>query len=428
MNKMQISIPYGDRELIFAIPRKNMGEIISPRKVDSVKNVNEEINRALDNPVGSGKIEDLVSKDTKVLLIADDLTRKTPVARIIPVLIQRFIKKGIKKENIKILIALGTHRPMTEEEINMRFGQDITSRFKIINHSLDTADLLDFGFTKNGTFIQVNKLVKWADFILGIGAIIPHHLCGFSGGAKIIQPGICGADTTAQTHLLGVRWSRSLLGEVENVVREEMEEIALKAGMRHIFNVVLNTEGGIVKAFFGDYKMAFREGVKTAKNVYGVNFNFRVPVVIAGSYPCNIDFWQAHKALYSADMVCEEKGSIVVVTPCPEGISPVHQEITTYAFLPAREIEQKIDKKELTDYVGAALALAWAKVREHKRILIVSEGIDKKKADKLGFIYHKNVEDALKDCLNYHGEDAKISVLTHAPETIPYLQKNNRHA
>lgn len=426
MNNVQVSIPYKDKKVFFTIPEENMGEVISPKKVEPVENVDEEINKALDAPFGSKRIEDLVNSESKVLLIVDDLTRKTPVNQILPIIIQRFIKRKIKRENIKILIALGTHRPMTEEEIDMRFGQDIKNQFEIINHSLDSADLLDLGSTTNGTSIKINKLVRWAQFILGIGTIIPHHLCGFGGGAKIVQPGICGTETTAQTHLLGVRHSRSLLGEVENVVREEMEEIALKAGMKHIFNVVLNKEGKIVKAFFGDCKKAFREGVKVAKQVYGVNFKLKVPIVIASSHPCDIDFWQAHKTLYPADIVCQEKGSIVVVTPCPEGISSTHQEITTYAYLPWEKIEQKINNQQLSDYVGAALALAWAKVRAHKRILIVSQGINKEDADKLGFIYHQNIESALQDCLEYHGKGAKISVLTHAPETIPIFQRGSR--
>jgi len=329
------------------------------------------------------------------------------------------VKKGIRRKNIKILIALGTHRPMSEEEIGLRFGQDISGQFEIINHSLDNTDLLDFGTTKNGTSIKVNKLVRWADFILGVGMIIPHHICGFSGGAKIVQPGICGAETTAQTHLLSAKYRRSFLGEIENMVREEMEEIALKVGMRHIFNVVLNRKGGLVKAYFGDYKQAFREGVRKSQEIYGVKFNHREDIVIGSSYPCDIDFWQAHKTLYSADRVSREGGSIIVVTPCPEGVAQTHPELLAYAFLPWKEIERKIENEELTDYVGAALALAWAKIREDKRILLVSQGIKEEEAQKLGFIYKENIERALDDCFRYYDKTAKVNVLTSAPETLP---------
>jgi len=390
MNNVQISLPYGEDKISFTIPKKNVGEVISPRNVVSVKDIDEEINRALDNPIESKRIEDMVSYRSRVLLIADDVTRKTPVDRIIPIIIQRLVKKGIRRKNIKILIALGTHR-----------------------------HLLDFGTTKNGTSIKVNKLVRWADFILGVGMIIPHHICGFSGGAKIVQPGICGAETTAQTHLLSAKYRRSFLGEIENMVREEMEEIALKVGMRHIFNVVLNRKGGLVKAYFGDYKQAFREGVRKSQEIYGVKFNHREDIVIASSYPCDIDFWQAHKTLYSADRVSREGGSIIVVTPCPEGVAQTHPELLAYAFLPWKEIERKIENEELTDYVGAALALAWAKIREDKRILLVSQGIKEEEAQKLGFIYKENIERALDDCFRYYGKTAKVNVLTSAPETLP---------
>jgi len=423
MNSIKISLPYGKDEICFTIPAKNIGEIISPKDVAPAKNIDKEITKALDNPIESKKIEDLVSYKDKVLLIADDLTRKTPVHRIIPIIIQKLIKKGVRRKNIKILIALGTHRPMSKEEIVVRFGWEINKQFQIVNHSLNNTDLFDLGKTKNGTPIKVNKLVKWADFILGIGTIIPHHICGFSGGAKIIQPGICGAETTAQTHLLSVRNTHSLLGKVENLIREEMEEIASQVRMRHIFNVILNREGRLFRAFFGDCRKAFRKGVQVAKEVYGVNFNSKVPVVIASSHPCDIDFWQAHKTLYTADRVCKEGGSIVIVTPCPEGVAQTHPEVTSYAYLSWKEIEEKVNRGEFSDYVGAALALAWAKIREHERILLVSEGIGEEEANKLGFIYHQNIESAIEDCLKHHGKESKINILTHAPETLPILRQ-----
>ncbi len=423
MRSMQISLPYGKDEICLTIPTETVGEIISPKEVTTTNAIEKEITRALDDPIESKKIEELVSHEDRVLLVVDDLTRKTPVHRIIPIIIQRLIKKGVKRENIKILVALGTHRPMGEGEIDDRFGREINRRFEIVNHSLDSAHLLDLGSTRNGTPIKVNRLVVWADLVLGIGAIIPHHLCGFSGGAKIIQPGICGADTTAQTHLLGVRYKQSLLGKVENEVRREMEEIASRVEMMHIFNVVLDRQGNLFRAFFGGYRKAFRKGVEAAKEVYRANFSSRVPVVIASSHPCDIDFWQAHKTLYAADRVCEEGGSIVIVTPCPEGIAQTHPEITSYAYLSWKEIREKVNRKELSDYVGAALALAWAKIREHKRILVVSQGISRQEAKRLGFIYHHSIESSIRDCLEYHGKEAKISVLSHGGETLPMLEE-----
>ena len=146
----------------------------------------------------------------KVLIVVDDYTRTTPVQKILPRLISELEEAGIKPSGIKILVALGTHRPMTEEEIVKKFGKDIPKRYPILNHPWwDSSQLTYCGETEKGTPIFVNRMVKEVDFILGIGQIVPHRVSGFSGGGNIIQPGICGEETTGKTHWLSAQFQRT---------------------------------------------------------------------------------------------------------------------------------------------------------------------------------------------------------------------------
>ena len=194
----------------------------------------------------------------------------TPRQRIFPPLLDELNKAGIPDKDITVLIALGTHRYMSQEEIRDCFGKEVTRRVKILNHERkDKANLINVGSTPSGISIGVNKITYKADYLIGVGSIVPHSLAGYGGGAKIVQPGICSWETTGKTHLLPMKKDEffALVGNPENKVRLEMEEVARIVGLNFIVNVVLNSEGEIVKVVSGDPVKAHREGIKVAKEI-----------------------------------------------------------------------------------------------------------------------------------------------------------------
>jgi nickel-dependent lactate racemase len=302
-----INVPYGNESLKIDVSNINIKQVITPKDVTLPDDIEFEIQKALNNPIGSGKISDIVAYETKVskkaespdeldvVIISDDNTRLTPSNLILPPILKEMETAGISRDKIKIVMALGTHRDMSEKEMIDKVGKHVYNNYKIVNHNYyDENKLTDLGTTEYGTPIMINKDVYEADIVIGIGSIVPHHIPGFSGGAKIIQPGVSGSLTTAYTHLLSVRKRRSFLGYIENPVREEMEDIARKVGANYIFNTVLSREGDFYKCFFGDVAKAFRKGVKASQEVYEVEVDSTSPVTLAGSFPCNIEFWQAH--------------------------------------------------------------------------------------------------------------------------------------
>ncbi|HWR06559.1 MAG TPA: nickel-dependent lactate racemase [Sporomusa sp.] len=416
-------LPYGQETVKIAIPQNNLIGVFSPKDVAAVADIRQEIIRALNKPIGTKKLQELVKGAKKVVIVADDNTRLTPTQEIIPVLLDEMNAAGIADEQITIIIALGTHRFMTEEEIIAKFGEAVVKRVTIKNHDFKNPEaLIDLGQTPNGTSVWVNREAYEADFKIGIGSIVPHHIPGFAGGAKIVQPGISGEHTTAETHLLSVRAPRSYLGMEDNPVRRELNMIAGKIGLHTIFNTVLNRHGQVVGAFFGDVEEAFSQGVGLSREVYAVEIPEAADIVIAGSHPCDIEFWQAHKTLYPSDLAVKAGGTIILATPCYEGVAVTHGDMLDITGCTAACLKQMVAEKQVADEVAAALAIAWAQVKEREAVFIVSDGIVSADAKRLGFTPFATVQNALAAALDKHGKDARVTVLTHAPDMLPIIK------
>lgn len=422
ISTVHISLPYGSQSLTFAVPERSLLGVFSPNESIPAVDPAAEIRRALREPVEGRPLAEDARGAGRVVIAADDLTRQTPNPLILPIVLDELNRAGVADAQITVLIALGTHRPMTQTEIERHFGPEVLRRVAVLNNPWqDPAQLADLGSTPNGTPIQVSRMALEADYLIGLGGIVPHHIPGYSAGAKIIQPGISGPATTGATHFLSTRTRRSYLGLVENPVRAEMEAVAARAGLRFILNVVQDAQGRLVGAFAGNFIRAHRAGAALAEQVYGVALPSQAEIVIAGSHPCDIEFWQAHKSLYPADIAVKDGGTIIVVTPCPEGVSVMHPEVLAYAGLPAPEIEARILSGAIPDQAAGALALAWAKMRQRARISLVSGGIAPGAARALGFTPFATVEAALDAALVDHGAAAQVAVLTHSPDMLPIL-------
>lgn len=425
MEDILIEVPYGSKTLKVAVPKENLIGTYAPKDVKPIADVEQEVIRALNQPIGTKTLRELVKDAQTVVIVADDNTRLTPTEKIIPVLLNEMNAAGVSDDQITIIIALGTHRFMTDAEILVKFGEEVVRRVKIKNHDFKNPEaLIDLGNTPNGTSVWVNREAYEADFKIGIGSIVPHHIPGFSGGAKIVQPGISGEHTTAETHLLSVRAPRSYLGLEDNPVRQELNMIAGKIGMHTIFNTVLSRHGEVVGAFFGDVEEAFKAGVVLSREVYAVEIPEEADIVISGSHPCDIEFWQAHKTLYPSDLAVKAGGTIIVVTPCYEGVAVTHSAILDITGYSAECLKQLVAKKQVHDEVAAALAIAWAQVKERESVYIVSDGIGAEDSKKLGFNRFDSVQTALDAAFAKHGKTASVTVLTHAPDMLPIIKKN----
>ncbi len=416
-----VTIPFDGHPLSFEVPDHHLAEVLSPRPSTPLSDLESAIEAALDAPIGQAPLTQWVKPGDRVLIVSDDVTRHTPADRIIPALLKRLNAAGVPDANIGCIMALGTHRYMTEAEMEAKVGTAVYQRIDVFNHRWRDADaLVDLGTSTHGTPLLVNRAVVEADVVIGLGAIVPHHIPGFSGSSKIIQPGVSGAKTTAETHLLSCdSGGDSFLGIADNPVRRDMDDMADRVGMRTIFNVVMDSQGGVVGVFYGDLRSAFAAGIGMAREIYGFAYHETPDIVLANSYPCDLDFWQSHKAQYPAQRMVRPGGTIIVCTPAPEGVSPVHTDLLDYTAWSSEEIKQAYRDGRITNGVAAALATAWAMVREKASVITFSPGIPAADKARLGHTHVDSIDAAIAEALRRQGPDARLTVLTHAPDMLP---------
>jgi len=416
-----LTIPFGGQPHELEVPDRNLAEVLSPQPSRAVLDLDAAIEAALDTPVAQSPLEAWVKPGDRVVIVSDDATRLTPVHRMLPGLLRRLNAAGVPNANIACIMALGTHRYMTETELRAKVGDAVFGEIRVFNHEWRNPQaLVDLGTSSRGTPLLVNRAVVEADVVIGLGAIVPHHIPGFSGSSKIVQPGVCGDRTTAETHLLSCEsGGDSYLGIEDNPVRRDMDDMADRVGLRTIFNAVLNDAGEVVGLFYGAMRPTFKAGVKLAREIYGVEYRKTPDIVLANSHPCDLDFWQSHKSLYPAQRMVKPGGTIIVCTPAPEGVSPVHTELLDFTTWPSKDIKAAYRDGRLTNGVACALAIAWAMVREQASVINYSPGITPEEKAKLGHTHAPTLAWAVAEALRRQGPDARLTVLTHAPELLP---------
>lgn len=421
---MKVSLPYPQYEPI-EIPDSNLVGIFEAPEFAEVPDVSAAIAAALTEPIGSPPLIELARGKRRVLILSDDYTRQTPVKEIIPILADRLADAGITRQDIRILVALGTHRPMTDEERMARFGEDLCRRFEIINHDWQSPDaLVPIDRTSSGEAIRVNRLLDESDLVIGLGQIAPHRIAGYCGGSKIVVPGVCGEEAVAHTHWLGGRIpGERMLGVADNPVRAEMDAIAKKAGLAFIVNAVCDPKGRVIGIVAGDPVAAHRKGAALAREVFGAKVSEHCDIVIADSFPKDIELWQAAKALYAADLIVKPGGVVILVTLCPEGVSRSHPLILERGYHPEDETICAVRRGELTNMIVASHCLRVGRLIKDKATgIIVSKGIPRDDAEHLGFVYAETPQDALDQAFRIAGWDARVGVLRHGGEALPVLE------
>jgi len=409
---MKVMLPYGqDKEIPVEIPDENLFFTVGRGKMKALTDPEGAIRRSIKEAFAQFKT---MTQEGKIVILVDDLTRPTPQNVILPLLVDELSKRNAQKRNMRVIIALGTHREMTEQEIKGRYGDTIMEQLAIVNHEWkDDSASVDMGKTESGIPITVNKAVHDADFVVGVSNIAPHNFAGWGGGGKIVLPGVCGEETTGMTHVAGgkVRPIMKLAGNIENDVRREIDEVAKRVGLSLIVNTILNEQDKIAGVVAGVPIQAFRSGVKIAEDVYRPRIPGLADVVVFSTYPADIDYWQAMKALDFACTAVKTGGTIVFIAPCPERISPTHPTFKDRARQSFDEHVRAIARSEIEDLpVGGAL-LQHSQILEHANIICYSEGLTNSDKEALGFVDASTPEEAVDMALRGHGRKAKIGVL-----------------
>ena len=320
----QYPIPFGKKWITVNLPDHVPVQWVESRKGTPVADVKRAVEDSLNRPIGTGRLRDLVKPEKTVAIVVTDITRKLPEEIILPLLIKELETAGIRKQDITAVVATGTHRSNTPEEIREKFGE-VVNEIAFVNHNpWDPKGLVRLGTSKTGIPLVFNKVVSQADYRISTGVIETHLFAGYSGGVKSIAVGVAGEETIGATHNYEMM-KHTRLGVIEgNKFRQFLTEATQAIGLHFIVNVVQTGKKEVVKVVAGDPVEAFHEGVKTARHLYEVEIEEPGEVVISGvGYPKSRDLYQASRAAnvvaFGPKPVVTQGGAILIPASCEDG-------------------------------------------------------------------------------------------------------------
>ncbi len=230
----------------------------------------EQMKEAILNPIGSPRLKELAQGRSRAVIIFDDMTRPTRTYELAPIIIEELIAGGLKEEEITFVCALGTHGALTQNEFRKKLGKDLVKTFRVFNHNI-YENCVEVGTTSRGTRLLINREVMEADLKIAIGCVTAHAQAGFSGGGKIILPGVAHVDSIAHYHLEVEAMGKETTGlgnHDNNIMRLDIDEAAGMVGIDFLVNVIFNDRGATTAVFAGEPGQAHEEAVALAKEVY----------------------------------------------------------------------------------------------------------------------------------------------------------------
>jgi nickel-dependent lactate racemase len=293
------------------------------------------IHDRLRQPIGLAPLAEPVDPETRIALVMDDGSRPTPMHRLAPLVLDALLAARVRTENITGLFAVGSHRPMSADEMAKRAGKAVVSRIDCRSFDChDASKLVSLGATRRGTVVKLDRRAVEADLRVLIGTIEPHPQAGLGGGFKNLLPGLASAQTIGHNHLLMPSPDRyNMIGTLpeDNPMRLDLEEAGRWIeGPTLIVNVVLDTQLEPIAVVCGDAIAAHRAGVEIARRIYGVPVPRPADVVISGAYPMHDELRQAGKVVLNVTEACRRGGVIIGFMRCDHGLG----EVQLPAFVP----------------------------------------------------------------------------------------------
>ncbi len=416
---MNIKIGYGKGKLNLEVPDKNLQEVLVPNKIKTDLIGKALIEQSLEHPIGTDRLERIVSPGNKIVIITSDITRPVPSYKIIPPILSKLKLAGIKNENITIVFALGSHRKHTVGEMKHLVGDEIYEYIKCVDS--DCKEVVHMGTTKNGTPVDVTRVVAEADIRIAIGNIEYHYFAGYSGGAKAIMPG-CSTREAIQKNHSNMVSPNAVAGKIiGNPVRADIEESVQYCPIHFIVNVVLDEKKEIIYSVAGDYILAHREGCKYLDKIYKKKISKKADIVVVtqGGYPKDLNLYQTQKALDNAKHAVKDNGIIILVGSCNEGLG---EKTFEKWMLDAKKPEDLIEKIKIDFKLGGHKAAAIALVLQKAKIFLVSELEDNLVKSIFLEPYH-DLQKAFDDAIKELGNNASVIVMPYGGSTLPYLDE-----
>jgi nickel-dependent lactate racemase len=420
---VDVWLPYGKTDVCVRIPARNLLGSIEPKERPGCPDAKGEVERALKEPIpiGNKRLSEIALPESKVAIVVDDGTRRTPTNIMILPILEELRMAGVKNENITIIFGTGTHRAANSEEAATILGEEVLKRVKVVSHDCRASDLVLVGSTKtHSNKIYLNRIFTEANVRVLLGDVGFHYYAGYGGGRKSVLPAVAGEETIKQNHALMLH-PNARTGELEgNPVHEDMVEAANMGKVDFVVNVVTNSKCEIVKAFAGNMELTFEEAVKIVDEMFRVTVDRRADIVVTscGGAPADINLFQAYKSIDNALEAVKRGGVIILVAECPEG----HGNQVFYDWMMRLNELKAVEREIKRNFVlGGHKAYYLLKALSNHQIILVSSLPDYYAANIFKLKTARAVNDALNEAFNIAGKAARVWAIPHGNYTLPHF-------
>ena len=427
---MAEAMKYGQEEFEVHLPPELIAAELEPNRIDLPQRTPaEHIRWALDHPIDSAPLKELVRAGEKVCIVISDVTRRWQSPETyLPILVAELESAGIRDEDILILSATGTHRRQTREEQIGLVTQAVYDRVRVEDHQCTEEENLAYvGTTSRGTPVWLDKRALECDHILLTGGVVFHFMAGYGGGRKSILPGISGRETIMKNHNLALNPGlgsgsnpnvRSANMNDTNPVHADMMEACSMVNPTFLVNVVVNDDQEIIAAFAGNWITAHQAACDLVDRMYGVPMREKTPLVIAsaGGYPKDLNFYQTIKTLCNAREVVEDGGTIILVTKSEEGYgsADTEKQVAGYPTMVEREKALRADFS-----IGAFIGYLFAECAETHHMIAVTS-MDQADFGTAKIHVVRTLDEALELSRQLNGgKDLRATLMPHGANTLP---------
>ncbi|MBQ2061927.1 MAG: nickel-dependent lactate racemase [Oscillospiraceae bacterium] len=412
---MKLEFGYGKTTQVVEVPEKNLLGVLTANEMEHERRGEEAVRWALDHPIGSEPLRSLAKPGQKVAVVTSDISRPLPSYDVLPSVLDELYAAGVKQEDITVVLALGSHRPHTEEERRRLVGERCWQEVRVEDST--PGDCVRMGVTSHGTPVDVSRTVAEADFRVCLGNIEFHYFVGYSGGAKAIMPGCSTPEAIQCNHRMMVD-ENAYAGKLEgNPVRADIEEAISFCPVDFIVNAVLDEHKHIVYAVAGDVTAAHRVGCAYLDRMYRKPIPHRADIVLVsqGGAPKDANLYQTQKALDNAKHAVARGGTIILIGACNEGLGSAKFEEWLTQAPTAHSMVERIGRDfQLGGHKAAAIGM----VLENARIDLVSEMDD----DFVRSIFlnpQPSAQAAFDEAMERYGADATVIAMPFGGATLP---------
>jgi nickel-dependent lactate racemase len=420
---MRIGLAYGSAGLEIEVP--DDADVVVPRHRAAASDSRLEVLRALRHPVAGKPLREIAHAGQTVAISVCDGTRPQPRSIVIPAILEE-LSDRIRLEDIVVLVATGTHRANTPAELETMFGSEVIGKVSIENHDAFDAEGLRWVGTL-GAGVPVSLCRRWleADIRITTGFVEPHFFAGFSGGPKMVAPGLAAIDTVLVLHdAHRISHPQACWGvTVGNPIHDDVRAIAAATGVDFALDVVLNREQRVVRAFGGEMFAMHRAACQLAKSsaMAPVARPYEVVVTTNAGAPLDQNLYQSVKGMSAAAQVIEERGTIICAAACNDGL-PDHGEFKDElrAASDPNDLLKRILGRETT-VPDQWQAQIFAEIKSRADVLMFTDGLTHEELHQVHLEKTDDIAAAIRSIDRRRGRPSRICVLPEGPTTIPYI-------